>query len=299
MISQILVTFWGVRGSIASPGLHTVVFGGNTSCVSVETQDHIVILDAGSGIRELGQYLMKKTPRQAISGSVLLSHMHWDHIQGLPFFAPARVKDNQFTVYGEGKQQFSLSQILAEQMRSPYFPVAMETMFQAQTTFREVEPRHMIAIHPDLFVTPFRLTHPNGALGYLLHIGDRRIAYVTDHEHDLSQLSPEVLVMTSDVDLLIHDAQYSRAQIVKEKKGWGHSAWEDVVELAIESDVGHLLLFHHDPEATDELLNERQFLAQKIFPYTTVAREGLKIPLCIEKGIRYAVNCGDIGSARI
>ncbi len=299
MASHILVTFWGVRGSIASPGLHTIVFGGNTSCVSVETQDHIVILDAGSGIRELGQYLMKKTPRKAINGSILLSHVHWDHIQGLPFFAPARVKDNQFTLYGERKQQLSLAQILTEQMQSPYFPVDMETMYQAQTIFREVEARHTIAIDPDLFVTPFRLTHPNGALGYLLHIGDRRIAYVTDHEHSLGHLSPEVLAMTADVDLLIHDAQYSRAEIATEKRGWGHSAWEDVVELAIESDVGHLLLFHHDPEATDEILNERQFLAQKIFPYTTVAREGLKIPLCVEKGARYAVNSGDVGSIRI
>src|SRR5215475_3780919 len=101
MISQILVTFWGVRGSIASPGLHTVVFGGNTSCVSVETQDHIIILDAGSGIRELGQHLRKRIDLSTVTGSILLSHMHCDHIQGLPFFAPIFEKKNQFTIYGE------------------------------------------------------------------------------------------------------------------------------------------------------------------------------------------------------
>ena len=129
---------------------------------------------------------------------LVISHALGSH-PGLPFFAQARAKNNQFTVYGEGKQQLSLSRILAEQMQSPYFPVTMETMFQAQTTFREIEARHIIALHPDLFVTPFRLTHPNGALGYLLHIGDRRIAYVTDHEHSLGQLSPEVLAIKSDV----------------------------------------------------------------------------------------------------
>src|SRR5215813_9830882 len=177
MDSQILVTFWGVRGSIASPGLQTIGFGGNTSCVSVETQDHIVILDAGSGIRELGQQLVKKAAAQAIYGSILLSHLHWDHIQGLPFFTPARDPHNQWTIYGEGKGQHHLSSLLAGQMQSPYFPVPMETVFQARTTFREVEPHCPIALHPHIAVTPFRLTHPNGALGYLLQIDEQRIAY--------------------------------------------------------------------------------------------------------------------------
>jgi phosphoribosyl 1,2-cyclic phosphodiesterase len=293
MDSPILVTFWGVRGSIASPGKHTVIFGGNTSCVSVETQDHIVILDAGSGIRELGQHLVKKAGAKVSHGSLLLSHLHWDHIQGLPFFTPARNQNNRFTIYGEGKCQQSLARLLGGQMQSPYFPVHMETIFQARTSFREVETRRAIALHSDIVVIPFRLTHPDGALGYLLHIGDRRIAYVTDHEHHLCQLSPEVLAMTSGVDLLIHDAQYSRTQIITEKRGWGHSAWEDVVALALEADVGQLVLFHHDPEATDEILQERQFMAQAQFPHTIVAREGLKIPLRREKRARSEVSWGD------
>jgi len=279
MDSHILVTFWGVRGSIASPGLHTAVFGGNTSCVSVETGDHIIILDAGSGIRELGQHLMKRNDLKSIDGSILLSHTHWDHIQGLPFFVPARAQENQFTIYGERKGQLSLSQILAGQMQPPYFPVSLDTVFRAQVKFREVEAKQTLEVHPGLFVTPFRLTHPNGALGYLLEIKGRRIAYVTDHEHNFGQFSPEVLAMVRGVDLLIHDAQYSRAELANEKRGWGHSAWEDVVELACAAQVGQLLLFHHDPEASDDILNERQFLAQEKFPHALVAREGLKIPL--------------------
>jgi phosphoribosyl 1,2-cyclic phosphodiesterase len=279
MDSHILVTFWGVRGSIASPGLRTAVFGGNTSCVSVETEAHIIILDAGSGIRELGQYLMKRNDLKSIDGSIFLSHTHWDHIQGLPFFVPARAQKNQFTIYGERKGHLSLSQILAGQMQAPYFPVSLDTVFCAQVKFREVEAKQTLEIYPGLFVTPFRLTHPNGALGYLLEIKGRRIAYVTDHEHNIGQLSPNVLEMVRGVDLLIHDAQYSRAELADEKKGWGHSAWEDVVELACAAQVEQLLLFHHDPEACDEILNERQFLAQEQFPHTIVAREGLKIPL--------------------
>src|SRR5262245_53660056 len=279
MDSHILVTFWGVRGSITSPGLHTAVFGGDTSCVSVEFEDHIIILDAGSGIRELGQHLVKRNGPEGIDGSILLSHTHWDHIQGLPFFVPARAQENQFTIYGERKGQLSLSQILAGQMQAPYFPVSMDTVFRAQVKFREVQAKQTIEIHPGLFVTPFRLTHPNGALGYLLELKGRRIAYVTDHEHDISQLSPNVVERVRGVDLLIHDAQYSREELANEKRGWGHSAWEDVVELACVAQVGQLLLFHHDPEASDEILNERQFLAQEQFPHTVVAREGLKIPL--------------------
>jgi phosphoribosyl 1,2-cyclic phosphodiesterase len=279
MDSHILVTFWGVRGSIASPGLHTVVFGGNTSCVSVEIGTHIIVLDAGSGIRELGQQLVKRNGLKSIDGSILLSHTHWDHIQGLPFFVPVRTQENQFTIYGERKGQLSLSRVLAGQMQAPYFPVEMETIFRAQVKCHEVEAKQTIEVHPGLFVTPFRLTHPNGALGYLLSLQGRRIAYVTDHEHDIGQLSPTVLEMTRGVDLLIHDAQYGREELANGKRGWGHSAWEDVVELACAAQVEQLVLFHHDPEASDEILNERQFLAQERFPHTIVAREGLKIPL--------------------
>lgn len=291
MDSNILVTFWGVRGSIASPGRHTVVFGGNTSCVSVETQDHILILDAGSGICELGRHLMKQHQSRGIDGSILLSHMHWDHIQGLPFFIPARVPENQFTIYGEGKYQRGLSQILAGQMQAPYFPVEMDTVFRAQLNFREVYVQQRIKVRPELFVTPFRLTHPNGALGYLLQIHGRRIAYVTDHEHGIGQLTPEVLEMVSGADLLIHDAQYSREELTDGKRGWGHSAWEDVVALAVKAQVKQLLLFHHDPETSDEVLNERQFLAQERFPQAIVAREGLKILLQRKQGAIVVADC--------
>jgi phosphoribosyl 1,2-cyclic phosphodiesterase len=277
--SEGILTFWGVRGSIPSPGIQTITFGGNTSCVSVEYEDYIFIFDAGSGIRKLGQHLIEREDIHIIKGSIFLSHMHWDHLQGLPFFTPAFSEENQFTVYGEGRHKLSLPKILEDQMQVPYFPVDMDTLFQAQIKFREVEPKQVVQIEDDITATPFRLTHPNAALGYLLQIQKTRIAYVSDHEHKTGKLSQSVLEMVRGVDVLIHDSQYSREELVKGKRRWGHSAWEDVVDLALESQVKQLFLFHHDPDATDEQLNERQFLAQQLFPNTAVAREGLRVPL--------------------
>jgi len=279
MRSEGILAFWGVRGSIPSPGIHTITFGGNTSCVSVEYEGYIFIFDAGSGIRKLGQHLVKREDINVIKGSIFLSHMHWDHLQGLPFFTPAFSEENQFTVYGEGRHKLSLPKILEDQMQVPYFPVDMDTLFQTQIKFHEVEPKQVIQIEDDITVTPFRLTHPNAALGYLLRIQKVRIAYVSDHEHEAGRLSQDVLEMVRGAEVLIHDAQYSREELAGGKRRWGHSAWEDVVDLALESQVKHLFLFHHDPDATDEQLNERQFLAQQLFPNTTVAREGLRIPL--------------------
>ena len=279
MQSGATLTFWGVRGSIASPGVHTVIFGGNTSCVSVEYQDHIFIFDGGTGIRKLGQYLDAKKEPPVIAGHIFLSHMHWDHIQGLPFFSPAFSEENRFTIYGEGKYKMTLPQILKEQMQRPYFPVDMKSLFRADITFQQVDPQQVVPIAPGISVTPFRLTHPNGALGYVLALANLRIAYVTDHEHRLGQLSKNVTETVLSVDVLIHDSQYTREQLAACKKGWGHSAWEDVVDLAIQCDVKQLFLYHHDPDTSDEVLNERQLLAQQRFPHTIVAREGLKVPL--------------------
>ncbi len=155
----------------------------------------------------------------------------------------------------------------------------MKDLFRAQIDFRELVCGDTVELAAQIRVTAFRLTHPNAALGYVLQLAEQRVAYVTDHEHACEQLSPAVLEAVRGADILIHDAQYSRDELRQGKQGWGHSAWEDVVQLAQEAQVQQLFLFHHDPAATDEVLNERQFLAQQIFPQTFVAREGLKMPL--------------------
>lgn len=279
MAAKGVLTFWGVRGSIPAPGFQTITFGGNTSCVSIEYDEQVAIFDAGSGLRKLGLHLMGHRDSAAIQGSIFLSHTHWDHIQGLPFFTPAFAPNNRFVIYGEARRTYSLVELMEDQIQHPFFPVEMKELFQAHINFRELRSGDSVEIQPHVHVTAFRLTHPNAALGYVIQIENTRIAYVTDHEHPLEHPSPRVLQAVTGVDLLIHDAQYSREDIRQGKKGWGHSAWEDVVELAIAAQVKHLYLFHHDPEASDEHLNERQFCAQQLFPRTYVAREGLKIPL--------------------
>ena len=246
--------------------------------MSVEYREHVIIFDAGSGLRQLGLYLLARdTP--PITGSLFLSHTHWDHIQGLPFFTPAFTPENRFVIYGEARPRYPLVELMEDQIQHPFFPVEMQDLFRAQIDFRELACGDTVEIHPQIHVTAFRLTHPNAALGYVLQLAETRVAYVTDHEHALEQLSPAVLEAVRGVDVLIHDAQYSRDELRHGKQGWGHSAWEDVVHLAQEAQVHQLFLFHHDPAATDEHLNERQFLAQQIFAQTFVAREGLKIPL--------------------
>lgn len=278
MQAEGILTFWGCRGSIPSPSLQTIVFGGNSACVSVEYQEHVLIFDAGSGVRKLGNYLLTRPDINRLKGSMFITHAHWDHINGLPFFKPAFSQENQFVIYGEGTHKHSLVGLLESQMQAPFFPVGME-VFHAHIDFREVREQQTIAIGDEISVTPFRLSHPNATLGYLLHIEDARLAYVTDHEHPVEQISPNVAEMVHQTDILIHDAQYTREQLKTSKKGWGHSAWEDVVDLAIAEEVGQLFLFHHDPDSTDEELDERQYQAQRLFPPTFVAREGLKVPI--------------------
>jgi phosphoribosyl 1,2-cyclic phosphodiesterase len=244
----------------------------------VEYREHVIIFDAGSGLRQLGLYLLARdTP--PITGSLFLTHTHWDHIQGLPFFTPAFTPENRFVIYGEARPRYPLVELMEDQIQHPFFPVEMQDLFRAQIDFRELACGDTVELHPPIRVTAFRLTHPNAALGYVLQLEETRVAYVTDHEHACEQLSPAVLEAVRGVDVLIHDAQYSRDELRHGKQGWGHSAWEDVVQLAQEAQVQQLFLFHHDPAATDEALNERQFLAQQLFPQTFVAREGLKIPL--------------------
>ncbi len=280
MENQARLTFWGCRGSIPTPGPDTVIFGGNTSCVSIEYGQHLLIFDAGTGLRVLGQHLLSQSNVVDRQGHIFLSHMHWDHIQGLPFFIPAFRLGNPFTIYGERKGEQSLADVLGAQMQTPFFPVSMAEGFQPDVRLQEVMPEQPVSIEADLTVTPFPLHHPGGAVGYRIRVGDVVIAYVTDHEHPVGDIAPDILSAVRGVDILIHDAQYSREELMQSKLGWGHSAWEDVVDLARAAHVQQLFLFHHDPARTDAELCQRAQLAHDLFAPARMAREGLQVDLC-------------------
>ena len=255
------LTFWGTRGSIPTPGPRTARYGGNTPCIGITGGDgHIIVLDAGSGLRPLGAMLMAH--RGALTAHLLLSHTHWDHIQGFPFFKPLGVPGNELHVYGAAQEGVALEEILRRQMEPTVFPVPLSAL--AATLV--VTPVTEGAFEVDGFkVEAFRLRHPGTTLGYRLtpRDGGREIAYLTDNE-----LGPGgtysvranwrggLIEFLGGVDTLIHDAMYSES-VIAARAGWGHSTPKEAVDLAIEAHCRRLVLFHHDPESDDDAVDRR------------------------------------------
>jgi len=253
------VQFWGTRGSIPTPGDRTRKYGGNTSCVEIRFGPEFFILDAGSGIRELGVDLLERSAAP-LSAHILLSHTHWDHIQGFPFFSPGFVAQNEFRVYGtrEGDRRFF--NLLSGQMHSDYFPISFSAFKAAIIPDHLNEGQKLIG---SVQVQSLALNHPGGSLGYSLSADGRKIVYATDNEikvvaehpaqHALPGLrvSPTPLVeFVRDADLLIADGQYTDDEYPA-RLGWGHSPVFTTVDLAIQAGVKQLAVFHHDPTRSD------------------------------------------------
>jgi phosphoribosyl 1,2-cyclic phosphodiesterase len=246
--------FWGTRGSVPTPGARTVRYGGNTPCVEVRTgTDWLVILDAGTGIRELGRSLMATALGDAIAGDIFLTHAHWDHIQGIPFFAPIFERGNHFTIWGSDSLQTSVDRVIRDQMSPVVFPVAFDTL-AAQIDFREIaEERHAGNGYE---VAAFRVQHPGGALGYRFTDAtarDRSFVYISDNELAAGDADwrARLVEFVRGANVLVHDATYT-AEEYDQHRGWGHSTSDDAVALALEAGVGELVLFHHKPERADD-----------------------------------------------
>jgi len=269
------VRFWGVRGGIPVPGPDTVRVGGNTPCVEVRTSDgDLIILDAGSGIRPLGLALQREFPKRLIC-SLLISHTHWDHIQGFPFFAPARRRHNRIVIFGEKRVDERLEQILAGQMRAVYLPFALEDL-HADLLIKEMRDGETLVIGDHTLVDVRSLDHPGGVFGFRITNRGNVVAYATDVGHGPNGLDQRVIDLAHSADLLIHDSQFSVEQKAHHWE-WGHSSWEDGVRVAIAAGVKRLALFHHDVLATDDELEELEHRAQTVFPGAFVAREGLEL----------------------
>ena len=278
------VTFWGTRGSIPTPGVHTARYGGNTSCVAVTgARDQLVILDAGSGIRLLGRELMR-VASMPMNLDILLSHTHWDHIQGLPFFQPLNTRGNSVRIYGAAQAGVPLEEILDRQMDPVVFPVPLKAL-AADLRITEISGGRFEI--DGFLVEAFRLRHPGTTLGYKLvpARGGRTIAYLTDNELGLGgsyDVPPdwrrELVRFLGGVDKLIHDGMYSEAMI-ESRAGWGHSTPEQAVDLAAEAGVRRLVLFHHEPEHDDGAVDALVIGARS---YAAARAPGLQLEAAME-----------------
>jgi phosphoribosyl 1,2-cyclic phosphodiesterase len=270
---ELTIRFWGVRGSIASPGSHTVKTGGNTPCVEVRAGDTLIVLDAGTGIRPLGERMLKEGIKEC---TMLSSHLHWDHIQGLPFFLPAWIGGHHITMMGRR----GIEAALRAQMTPPCFPVGLADM-KADLSFREIESGQELAIGPAT-VQAALLNHPGGVLGYRISLGDRSVVYATDTEH-YGCPDPHLIALARGADVLIYDAMYTEdeyaGRVGPTKVGWGHSTWEAGVAVAEAAGVGQLVLFHHDPQRSDAAVDAIEERAAAARPGTIAAREGEEVTL--------------------
>ncbi|MDZ4710129.1 MAG: response regulator [Saprospiraceae bacterium] len=281
--------FWGARGSIATPGPDTVKYGGNTACTEVRCGDQLLILDAGTGIRELGLSLLREFQQRPIKGHIFVGHTHWDHIQGFPFFAPAFIPGNEFTIYSLRGAEKPLEKVFRGQMDNDYFPVLLSEM-KASLEFRELESEVNLG---EIQVSYIFLNHPGLAVGFRISFAGRSLVYISDHEN-YGRLSPggpspnpldlEIARFAENAELLISEAQYTEEEYAQ-KKGWGHSTFLDALDLANQAKVKRLAIFHHDPSHDDTFLDQISEFCQKTIEerrYTFscfLAQEGTLIEL--------------------
>ncbi|HTY38869.1 MAG TPA: MBL fold metallo-hydrolase [Bacteroidota bacterium] len=292
------VRFWGTRGSIATPGASTMRYGGNTSCVELRAGSNVIIFDAGTGIRELGNQLLKEFAGKPLTIHVFISHTHWDHIQGFPFFLPAYEKKNTIHLYGPPGRDKSLDKILTIQMDSDYFPVELGAM-SADLHVHELREEDITI--GDFTVRHFYLNHPALCLSYRVSDGTSSVVYATDNEpyqgtlfkHAQNEataldfptyLDEKFVDFLNNADLLIGEAQYTSEEY-EEKRGWGHSPLESVVRFAVQANVKKFALFHHDPmhddAFVDGMIREASQLVKHYGGTTEClgAREGLELSL--------------------
>lgn len=266
------VRFWGVRGSIACPGPDTIRYGGNTSCVELRCGPHLLVLDGGTGLRLLGNAL--KAAGEPPRFDLFFSHTHFDHICGLPFFAPCYDPAARIAIWaGHLGREKGIEQVLCEMMIAPLFPIPL-SIFEAEIVFTDFIAGEAIRPQPGIEIRTAPLNHPNGATGYRVEYRGRAVAYITDTEHRPGKHDGNVLRLIAGADLMIYDATYTDAEYPAHRK-WGHSTWQEGVRLAGAAGVKTLVIFHHDPGHDDAFMDQVAAAAAAARPGTIVAQEGL------------------------
>ena len=267
---RLQLRFFGVRGSVPTPARENLGFGGNTTCLELRGPDQdLIVIDGGTGVRGLGASLTAEFGSQNLNLHFLMTHFHWDHIQGLPFFAPFFNSGNRITFHS-GKSPESAREILEGQMMAPYYPISFDFLSAARE-FAEIG-EHPIR-HGNMTIHAFPLHHPQGATGYRIESGGATIVHASDVEHGNPHLDSVLREYAQNADVLVYDAQYSPEEYAS-KKGWGHSTWLEAAQVAMDARVKHLILFHHDPSHSDEIVSDLVLQARRHFENTDAAREG-------------------------
>ena len=270
---RLQVKFWGVRGSTPTPNQANLGYGGNTACIEVRLPNNeLIIVDGGLGVRNLGLSLLEEFPSQSMALKVFLTHFHWDHIQGLPFFPPLYNPANSISFYSFPQKE-QIRETLTGQMTTPYFPVSF-ALLAAARDFVQItsQPIHC----GGLCVRAFPLNHPQGACGYRIESADAVVVVASDLEHGDPKFDKILRQNAAGADILIYDAQFTPEEYPL-RKGWGHSTYAEGARLAQEMGVKQLVLFHHDPAHTDTILDGIVDDACKLFKNTCAAREGSSI----------------------
>jgi len=275
----LFIKFWGVRGSVPSGNPETVRVGGNTTCIEIRCEKELVIIDTGTGFRNLGNALMKELP---VTGTILFSHVHWDHIQGFPFFAPFFIPGNEFRVFGGSSLPIPIEEVLNQQMNPPCFPVKKD-LFGAKISYKDVKLGEVIE-GKNYKITLASLYHPNQCYAYRIDHEGQSLVFATDYEHYEDRPNTNLIDLSRNADVLIYDSQYTEDEYYGRngeflRKGWGHSTMREGLKVAEAANIEKFVLFHHDPAHSDEFVKKIEAEAREIFSKSIAAYEGLQIDL--------------------
>lgn len=272
------VQFWGVRGSIPTPGVETVRYGGNTACVEIQVGGKRLIFDGGTGLRVLGKHLLEL--QQPIEAHLFFTHTHWDRIQGFPFFIPAFMEGNRFHIYGAtAPNGASIKQRLTDQMLRPNFPTPLQVM-RSELNFHDIAPGSIVTLD-DITIETISLNRPNSALGYRITWQGRSVVYATDTDHASDDHDQTLIYLANEADVLIYDGTYADHAYydLSATEAAGSAAWRSAITLAKEAQARQLVLFYHDPGHDDEHLDQVEMKVRASFPNALLAREGMMLQI--------------------